>query len=288
MQFVSYNVQYGKGRDGQIDLTRIAQEVAGADLIALQEVDRYWPHTGMVDQVTLLTKSLPGYYWTYGPGVDLHVDGSLPEDNRRRQFGNLIMSRSPILRSRHLLLPKMGSVDALSIQRSTIEATIDWGNVRLRVYSVHLCHLSAASRLPQVERLLDIHRTAVHEGAPMCGDLSGMAYDSGIPDQTVPLHAIMMGDFNCQPDSTEYDHLTGPPSDYGGRVCPADGFVDAWVASGQDRTEGHTSDIRDVPAVLDYCFVSPAIRHRVRHCHVDTTASGSDHFPIWTEIDFQD
>lgn len=286
MRFVSYNIQYGKGQDGAVDLARIAREVAGADIIALQEVDRHWPHTGMIDQVASLTEHLPGYFWSYGPGVDIHVDGSRPEDARRRQFGNLVLSRNPILRSRHHLLPKMGSVDALSIQRSTVETTIDCGDARLRIYSVHLCHLSSASRLPQVDRLLDIHRSAVHEGAAMCGDLSGIAYESGVHDQSVPDLAIMMGDFNCQPDSPEYDRIVGPRSDYGGRVAPEDGFVDAWVAAGNDRDEGHTSDVRDVPAVLDYCFVSPAIRHRVRSCRVDTAATGSDHFPIWTEIDF--
>ncbi len=288
MQFVSYNIQYGKGSDGVVDLARIAAEVTGADIIALQEVDRYWPHTGMIDQVALLTGHLPGYYWAYGPGVDIHVEGAAPGDGRR-QFGNMILSRFPILRSRHHLLPKTGSVDALSIQRSTVEATIDCGDKRLRIYSVHLCHLAAASRLPQVRRLMEIHRSAVHEGAPMCGDLGDLgdiAYAAGIADQAVPHHAIMLGDFNCQPDSAEYELITGPVSDYGGRVTPEDGFVDAWVAASNDRAEGHTSDVRDVPAVLDYCFVSPALRAQVKSCRVDTEATGSDHFPLWTGIEF--
>jgi endonuclease/exonuclease/phosphatase family metal-dependent hydrolase len=41
MQFVSYNIQYGTGRDKQVDLARIADAVRGADVIALQEVERY-------------------------------------------------------------------------------------------------------------------------------------------------------------------------------------------------------------------------------------------------------
>lgn len=285
MQFVSYNIQYGKGQDGQVDLERIAREVAGADVIALQEVDRFWPHTGMLDQVQILNDCLPDYYWSYGPGVDIHIAETLPADRRRRQFGNMVLSRFPILRSRHLLLPKVGSVDALSIQRSAVEATIDCGVTRLRVYSVHLCHLAAASRLPQVARLMDIHRGAVHEGAPMCGDLSGIAYEAGIHDQQVPYSALMMGDFNCQPDSREYDLIVGAASDYGGRVSPEDGFVDAWVAAGNDRNEGPTSDVDGVPATLDYCFVSPGLRHLVRCASVDAAATGSDHLPLWTEID---
>lgn len=285
MQFVSYNIQYCKGQDDQVSPERIAAEVHGADVIALQEVDRFWPHTGMIDQVETLVGHLPGYYWSYGPGVDIHVEGTTADNNRRRQFGNMILSRYPILRSRHLLLPKTGSVDALSIQRSVVEATIDCGETRVRVYSVHLCHLAAASRLPQVEQLLRIHRSAVHEGAPMCGDLSGIPYEAGIHDQAVPHHAILLGDFNCQPDSEEYDLLVGARSDYGGRVSPEDGFVDAWVAADNDRGEGATSDVNDAPATLDYCFISPALRDRVRSARVDADATGSDHLPLWIEID---
>ncbi len=66
MKFVTYNIQYGKGRDGRVDLARIASEVSGAEVIALQEVDRYWPHTGMTDQVALLVCNLPDYTGSTG------------------------------------------------------------------------------------------------------------------------------------------------------------------------------------------------------------------------------
>ncbi|MFM9039437.1 MAG: endonuclease/exonuclease/phosphatase family protein, partial [Betaproteobacteria bacterium] len=38
MQIVSYNIQFGTGRDEKVDVARIADTVRGADLIALQEV----------------------------------------------------------------------------------------------------------------------------------------------------------------------------------------------------------------------------------------------------------
>ena len=50
MKLVSYNIQYGRGRDGVFDLQRIVDAIAGADVIALQEVERYWQRSGMVDQ----------------------------------------------------------------------------------------------------------------------------------------------------------------------------------------------------------------------------------------------
>lgn len=39
MKFVTFNIQYGFGADGRYDLSRAARVVAGADIIALQEVE---------------------------------------------------------------------------------------------------------------------------------------------------------------------------------------------------------------------------------------------------------
>ena len=36
---------------------------------------------------------------------------------------------------------------------------------------------------------------------------------------------------------------------------------------------------------LDYCFVSPSMAGRVRSSHVDMDAAGSDHQPVWVDID---
>ncbi len=49
MKLVSYNIQYTKGRDGRFDTARIVESLQGADIIALQEVERNWPRTAMAD-----------------------------------------------------------------------------------------------------------------------------------------------------------------------------------------------------------------------------------------------
>ena len=286
MQLVSYNIQYGKGRDDRIDLARIVSEVEGADIIALQEVERYWPRSGMQDQVASLSAMLPEYYWVYGAGVDMHLEQSTPAENRRRQFGNMLLSKVPLLFSRHHMLPKRGSTDPLSIQRSAIEATLDIGSLRVRITSIHLTHLSSQTRMPQVRALLKTHQNAIHEGAPISGNIEHLEMPPSCADQDIPSHAIMMGDFNFQPDSEEYDEIVGPTSDYGGRISSPAGFVDAWCEAGNDRADGQTSDVEGIPATLDYCFVSSTLRQRIRDCRVDQQATGSDHLPLWTEIDF--
>jgi len=289
MKFLTYNIQYGKGKDQKVNIERIIAEIDGAEVIALQEVDRYWPRTDYADQVNQITAAMPDYYWVYSPGVDLHADlHSIKNRGARRQFGNLILSRTPILSSRHHLLPKYGSVDPLSIQRSALEATILCGKQLLRFYSVHLTHLSPQTRLPQIERLLDIHRDAILEGFPVSGNLGGFDWQDGVADQTVPAEAIIMGDFNCQPDSEEYLRMVGPKSDYGGHIVNPCGFVDAWTHCGHDETSAETSDIRGQPARLDYCFVSTSLRHSILSCRVDDQAQGSDHQPVWVELDITD
>ena len=90
MKLVSYNIRFGLGLDQKIDLGRIADTVNDADIIALQEVERYWKHSGMTDQPEIISSHLQQYYWLYFPAFDVDAseaqsDGSIL--NRRRQFG---------------------------------------------------------------------------------------------------------------------------------------------------------------------------------------------------------
>src|SRR5262249_55855258 len=78
MLFASYNIQYGTGRDGRVDLARIARAVESADVIALQEVERFTQRTGMVDQPEAIGALLPRFHWTFGPGMDLDADVVAP------------------------------------------------------------------------------------------------------------------------------------------------------------------------------------------------------------------
>ena len=109
MRIVTYNIQFGLGKDGRFDLERVADEVDGADIIALQEVERHWQRSGNIDQVAQLGQILKKYYWVYGPYFDVDASESQPNgiiNNVRRQFGNMILSKTPILSTRLLPLPK--------------------------------------------------------------------------------------------------------------------------------------------------------------------------------------
>ncbi len=56
MKLVTYNIQYSRGKDGRLDLARIAEAVRGADLVALQEVDRHMPRAEEIDQPARLAE----------------------------------------------------------------------------------------------------------------------------------------------------------------------------------------------------------------------------------------
>ena len=127
MKLVSYNIQYGFGIDGRYDLERIARVVADADIIALQEVERFWKRTDEDDQPEILSRLLPDHYWVYGPAFDMdasHRDGDGRIVNRRRQFGTMLLSRLPIAWSRLHLLPMRRTVAPLNTQNAALECLI--------------------------------------------------------------------------------------------------------------------------------------------------------------------
>lgn len=286
MRFVTYNIQFGRGKDERLDLERIAKEVKGADIIAMQEVERFAKRSRMVDQVAELVRLLPGYYWIYGPGLDL--DASFTDESgllqsRRWQFGNLLMSRAPILSARNHLLPKMDLANELSLQRAALEGVIECPRGPVRVYSLHLGHKSDVERERQVARLLEIQRWAPTEGGVFSGgsDLRDWVDERLIPP--MPHEVIMLGDFNMEPDSREYEIMTGALTGKGDASTNVDVLVDSWLVAGNDPTDGVT-DLED-NARIDFVFVSGGLASRVCTARVDKDAKGSDHQPLWVDID---
>jgi endonuclease/exonuclease/phosphatase family metal-dependent hydrolase len=286
MKLISYNIQYGMGKDGRYDLARIAGEIEDADVIALQEVERFWQRSGECDEPAELARHLRAFHWVYGANLDM--DASYPDDDgfpvhRRRQFGTMILSRTPIVSIRNFPLPKFGTLAQHSIQQGALEAVIrsDRGTP-LRVYSIHLSHLSPATRRPQVEALLDIHARAPAEGGAWCGGHPSNAAgwtEGAMPP--MPREAVLMGDFNFAPDAEEYTRIVGPVSKRYGRLNNLEGFVDSWVAAGHAEHEGATCNGERI----DYIFISSAWRERVKAAWIDQGAEGSDHQPVGIELD---
>ena len=288
MKLVTYNIQYSLGRDGRLDLARIVEAVRGADIVALQEVARHMPRTGGIDQPARLAELLPEYFWIYGPPVDLDAsersgDGRVA--NRRRQHGNMLFSRWPILSSRLHLLPKFRTFAHFGAQRGALEGVITAPFGPLRVYSLHLSSLSAEERLVQLDyllpRLLDLPR----EGGVCTGPAWG-----GHEEVPMPESCAVMGDCNFTPQSREYARVVGEEDYYYGRAIVGHHMVDSWTHSGHGQDEGvtwHDYEEKKGPDLrLDYGFVSPDLASKIRSARIDEDARGSDHQPYWFELDF--
>ncbi|MBO9477898.1 endonuclease/exonuclease/phosphatase family protein [Shimia sp. R11_0] len=284
MKIVSYNIQYGLGQDGRYDLERIAETVRDADIICLQEVERYWQRSGMVDQVALLGAALPEFHLVYGANVDMDAsyrDGAGRLVRRRQQFGNMVLSRYPITTSRNFPLPKRGLIHQHSVQKGLLEAVVDAPGGALRIYCTHLCHLCPETRLPQIERIKEIIGNAVAEGA---------AWNGAHPDDTAgwierPAHPMpeaffLAGDMNCTADSAEYAALVGPYAPGFGRLVTPAGYVDAWVAAGQQEREGDTRSGRKI----DHLFCTAPLSEAIQSAWIDTASIGSDHQPLFVQI----
>lgn len=292
MKFVSYNIQYGLGKDDCFDIERIADAVAGADVIALQEVSRHMPMAPAEDQVERLSRLLPQYYFVFGPAID--VNGSTGEAsgriaNRRIQYGNMVLSRTPILTSIVHPLPKQTLVDFHSYQRVALETTLDCGVGPLRVYSVHLSPNNPFERQMQVEKLSRLHRQA-QCGRRMWTGPGGWFEQHGVATIETAREAVIMGDFNLEPDSDEYTGIVGAVDPVFGRISSSTNFVDSWVRAGNAEDSGVTcprcienNTLHDMR--IDYGFVSSGLADRVKSAWIDTHADGSDHQPIWFDLD---
>lgn len=277
MLIVTYNIQWGKGRDGRIDLDRIAATVRGADVIALQEVERNWRDQDHPDQALRLAGLLPGYDWVYGPAVNLSGD----QPGIRRQIGNMVLSRLPIDSTRTLPLPAWPVPGHVNDQQAMTEAVIGTGPHSFRLYNTHLNYLGDDQRMEQVRRLLHMIAEAPEHGGPVTAPgkpvfgpedewivLPGRALP-GMPEP-----AVLLGDFNCKPGSRDYQAIR------------AAGFSDGLELSGLAPHEGVTFPGGGVepPQRLDHIFLNPGLLPRFRRAWIDNVADGSDHQPVWLDL----
>ena len=287
MKLVSYNIQFGLGLDGHYDPARIAANLWGADVIALQEVTRGFHRNDFADMPAAFAALFPGYYRRFAAGCDMHLDAGMDERGtlveRRFQFGNMILSRYPILASRALLLPRGRTMERMNMQRVALETVIAAPCGPLRVYSLHLDHVSSDERIAQIEFLRSRVLHHALEGGAVTG---GIEY--GIMDPPVPEDYILLGDFNMLPDSEEYDVLAGRATPGFGRPLRYDQPADALARMGGLTPETHSwslpTDEGTITALFDYAFVHCNLVPRLKTVFIDTAAEGSDHFPLWLEL----
>lgn len=100
VRVLSYNIHFGTGVDGKVDLNRIARVINAAkpDVVALQEVDRRTKRTNGVDQIAVLSR-LTGMRYVYGRTMDYQGG----------QFGNAVLTRLPYRSAENRKIPTIGA-----------------------------------------------------------------------------------------------------------------------------------------------------------------------------------
>jgi endonuclease/exonuclease/phosphatase family metal-dependent hydrolase len=178
LKTLTFNIHHGVGIDGRLDLERVARtiEASGADLIGLQEVDRYFDaRSDWVDQSAWLAARLEMNHV-----FAANLDWDPPEPGKpRRQYGTLVLSKYPIVDSRNTLLPLRPG----SEQRGLLEAEIDVGGTPLRFADTHLSTIDDGERVEQVNAIVALLKDA-------------------------PEAVLLVGDMNAVPSSTELRTLT--------------------------------------------------------------------------------
>lgn len=283
MLAITWNIQWGRGVDGRVDLERIVDTVRALgdfDLLCLQEVaDNYPGLKGAAagdDQFARLARLLPGYHAVEGIAVERHTPGL-----GRQRFGNLILSRQPPLQVLRHQLPWPADALVATMPRMALEIVIDSPSGPLRVITTHLEYYSLRQRTAQLDALRCLHA----EAAGHAGD-TAWPERAGQPFEARPRNgrALLCGDFNCDARDRLMARFQQP-------AAGAPGWLDAWPLANPGHPHPTTVGLYDDDQwkgehqCFDFFFVSTELAGSVRRVAVDAATQASDHQPLLMDLD---
>ncbi len=282
MKLITWNLQWGRGIDGRVDLARIVQAaraIADFDVFCVQEVADNFPDlegNDDRDQFAELGSLLPGFTRIQGYGVDLEGEGG-----RRRRFGNAIFSRYRVVSARRHALPSPPEPRHATMPRVAVEATLLASLGPVRVTTTHLEYYSELHRRAQAQRLRELHAEACARAAhPPPDDPEANTTFKPTPQTT---RAILTGDFNFPTDEPSHAEVQGA-------IAEGPRYRDAWPIANGHRPHVPTFCVHDheyakTPYCCDFVFVSEDLAARVRRVEVDSDTQASDHQPVLLELD---
>jgi len=167
---MTYNIHHGEGVDGKVDLERIATVItnAGADLVALQEVDRGVRRTQGRDLPAELAR-LTGLTCVFSN--NFAYQGG--------EYGNAILSRFPILSATNTLYRMLRPEE----QRGLLQAVVRVAERELVFAVTHIDY-----RPDEAERLTNVF------------EIHGLFAATRRP-------VLLCGDFNATPDSRTHARM---------------------------------------------------------------------------------
>ncbi len=276
MRLLTWNIQCGKGCDGVTDLSRIvstARELAAADVYCFQEVsDNFANLGGGADQSAQLASLLPGYVPIFRPAIE-----AIDRVGKIHRFGNMTLSRLPVLQISNHLLPWPGAGDVRSMRRHALDVTVQTAFGALRVVNTHLEYHSADQRAAQITRLLDLQEEA------STSSKAGGSHNEPYAAQTLAASSLLCGDFNF--DVADLQHALINESNR-----PGLNYRDAWSICHPGQPHALTCGLydraqwSDGPDCRDFIFTTEDLNDRIRRVEVDAKTTASDHQPIFIEL----
>ncbi len=281
MELITWNIQWARGVDGRVDAQRIVRAcraLASADVLCFQEVARGFPAlagSGGADLFAQLAAALPGYAAVEGIAVDAPGPGGAP-----RQFGQLVLTRLPVLQAFRHLLPWPADPGVPTMQRIALEVVLAGARGPLRITTTHLEYYSARQRAAQVERLRELQaEAAAHAADARFADKGGGPFET----RPRPPSGILTADFNFPPGDPLYARLQAP-------IAGSPAYRDAWRIRHPGEPHAATLGLYDkvqwpgAPFCCDFVFVTEDLAERVADVVVDSGVDASDHQPVLLKL----
>lgn len=273
--FISWNIQSGRGVDGVYNLRRIARvlhDMGDAEVICLQEVARCAPDINDgIDQVAALTELLTDYQAFFGPAITRPCAKGGP----RQAFGNLVLTRLPVLQAFYHPLPQPADLTVKNMPRQASEIVLQTPQGPLRVINTHLEYYSSLQREAQIERLRTLYSEA-SANQPLPSAADGQGIFAALPR---PVSALLCGDFNVVALSDSHRRIIAP-------FAEAPALRDAWSLLHPDQPHAPTCGVFDHAQwpdgahCRDFFFISDDLALRLRDIQVNLDTDASDHQPL--------
>ena len=141
LRIATFNVKHGDDGNGGVDLRRLGAACAGlsADVLAVQEVDRFARRTGYRDEMRTIARAT-GLEAVFGEAAR----------RRWRSYGNALLARGPIRDVEVIKLPRPSEGE----QRVAIVARVAVKGVEMAVGATHLS-FRRGEGAPQLAVLID-------------------------------------------------------------------------------------------------------------------------------------
>ena len=125
MRVATFNIKHGEDGSGRVDLTRLrgACRTLAADVLAVQEVERFARRTGFRDEMRLIGRAT-GLQTAFGEAAR----------RKWRSYGNVLAARGPITDVEVVKLPRPSQGEP----RVAIVARVTVGGIGLSVGATHL------------------------------------------------------------------------------------------------------------------------------------------------------